>query len=244
MTATMPLLVACSVDVTETTEPADGPIHVQDYGVPVHSHVSTLLTHSTSLTLQASGDVETSARATAVLTNGSDLVDVTAVSLNSTSLNRTYTGHYLYESRSDIGDREDFLNWLVLGDRSTSMTRNQTAPAPVRIMGVGYMDTITASHGMVIRYTGARGAGDVEATLIPTGKRSSSLQATNDAMAATITVDKGTVTFTRDQLDCLRPNTTYDLTLRRGRYIESKVNGRWVGQYASTTYTVRVLLKR
>lgn len=243
MTMCLPIAAACSVDVVEHQEPGTGPIHVQEHGVPVHAHVSTLMTYADEIVVAPTGEEETRTRATVIITNGAEPIDAAAVTVNSRSLERIYTGQYVHEERSEYREHDDFLTWLILGERPISMTRSHTAPASLRVRDIGYMDTITATHGMVIRYVGARHKGEVEATLTPAGKRSAMLQTANDATAASISPDDGTVFFTREQLETLRPNAPYDLCIRRGKYEESKVNGRWVGHYASTSYTVRIVLQ-
>jgi hypothetical protein len=243
MTICLPVAAACSVDVIEPTATAEGPIHVQEHGVPEHSHVSTLLTYATDVVVAPTGEEEVRTRASAYLTNGAEPIDALAVTVNSKSLDRIFTGQYVHEETAEYREHEDFLTWLILAERPVSMTRSHTAPASLRARGIGYMDTITATHGMVIRYSGARGKGEIVATLTPAGKASSTMQAANDAEAASIGRDDGTVLFTREQLSTLRPNAPYDLCIQRGKYEESKVNGRWVGHYASTSYTVRVILR-
>lgn len=246
------IMLACLLSACETppTNPnKDGkvnPIEPTMFGITTTDSLVGLLLYNAGQQYFDSAFTTASSSVQAFFAGPDSLMDVTSVSVNSQTFENVGRGQYVLNWPAIPTSPPYALSWNVTGFLGGTFSSTFPMATVMQISNLGYLDTVHASSGYSVNYSGYSSAGDVS-IVVHYSEPMTELVIHPDSIGyggylSMTASDGGSFTLSSTDLSILKPYRVYYLTFDHDLYASANYAGAKVGQYSSYTVSVPFIL--
>lgn len=239
-------VVGCS-DVTDTSTSLRGRIDPQKLGIATTDSLVGLLVYSTGVLHESDAEPMESSVVQGFFANNDGFKDVTSAQVNNQALSRVYEGQYVLDNPTVPTGSNPTLSWIVSGFLGSTYSKTYDLAKPMELSTFGYLDTVHASSGASIGYSGSNGSGNLTVT-VTYDKALSEVEIHADSTSGggyfeKVVSDGGTISLTTSDLSTLTPYRVYNLEFTHDAYTSEIYQGAKVGHYTSYSVFVSFILE-
>lgn len=239
------VLSSCSNDVVNSRIESPKGIDLGRYGLSVVDTIQALLVYHASDKIE-DGSFWTSSNVQAYTYASDTLIDVSSVKVNSGSLQWESRGTYWQETPSVPTGTSTALAWEINGYLGGNFTHTFNMAPRMTLSNFSFGDTISASSGTTITYSGALSGANLEVDLV-FDRASSEYWIHSDSTSgggnfSKVISDAGSIVLTPGELSNLTPHRVYNLIFRHRVYTSVPYAGTKVGHYSVFSVDVPFVL--
>lgn len=242
-TLTLTMLVLSAVgcnDVITTTAERSGPINPKTFGIATTDSLFGLLIYRAAILHLSEAGVTQSTVVQGFFADSDSLKSVTSAKVNDQFLTALYEGQYILDDVTVPNGSSPTLSWEVTGFLGSTFSKTYDLAKPMSLTSFGYLDTVDASAGASIGYSGSYGSGELLVTVSHDKALSESEinpdSTTGGGYFVKKISDGGTITLSPSDLSSLTPYRVYMLEFTHDAYNTDEYQGAKVGHY--TSYSV------
>jgi hypothetical protein len=226
---------SCSNQAVDVQPKTSNGIDLGQYRISVVDTIQALLLYHVGDWVE-DGSIGINSNVQAFTFESDTMVDVSSVTVNGSALQRRTKGIYAQEVPSVPSGTTTALAWDINGYLGGNFSNTFNMAPRMTLTNLSFGDTISASTGKTITYSGALSGSNLEVDVALDYASSEYWihpdSTTGSGVRSKVIPDAGTIVLSPADLSGLTPHRVYNLLFRHGVYSSVPYGGTKVGHYS------------